>query len=354
MFINCPHCGALVATEPATDLPPRHCPRCATAMHGADPSAADAPDADAAAETEHATALVAASPATPATPSPASLDATGAARARARLPAQDDAGAGAAHSRDQAAPAGSPSRDPSPPRLDASADALGAPPPADAPALPHAADADAAPGSPRAPGIAARPADARLPAQSSGAASGDGPPPASTVRGAPSFARAPRTVAGFSARRHWISGVAIVALLLALALQLLIADRARLAADAQWRPLVAAVCTVFGCALPPWHEPGAFAMIDRDVRPQPDRACSALRVTARFRNDARWPQAWPKLRLTFSDIDGRVVAAREFSPPEYLGAAPVQRELASGQVAAIAMDIVEPGPRSVAFAFELH
>src|SRR5688572_18198087 len=28
MFINCRHCHALVATDPATDLPPERCPRC--------------------------------------------------------------------------------------------------------------------------------------------------------------------------------------------------------------------------------------------------------------------------------------------------------------------------------------
>ncbi|MDN5782674.1 MAG: hypothetical protein L0H23_11775, partial [Luteimonas sp.] len=32
MFINCPLCKALVATDPATDLPPEHCPRCAAKL----------------------------------------------------------------------------------------------------------------------------------------------------------------------------------------------------------------------------------------------------------------------------------------------------------------------------------
>src|SRR5690606_9200323 len=34
MFINCPFCKALVATDPATDQPPEHCPRCAAKLHG--------------------------------------------------------------------------------------------------------------------------------------------------------------------------------------------------------------------------------------------------------------------------------------------------------------------------------
>src|SRR5690606_31094994 len=40
MFINCPFCKALVATNPATDQPPEHCPRCAAKLRGV---TADAP-----------------------------------------------------------------------------------------------------------------------------------------------------------------------------------------------------------------------------------------------------------------------------------------------------------------------
>src|SRR5690606_9281435 len=90
------------------------------------------------------------------------------------------------------------------------------------------------------------------------------------------------------ARWQW----ALVALLgLLLVLQVLLADRARLAADAQWRPLLEQACGVLGCSLPPWHEPSAFSMVQRSVRPS--GAAGALRVDATFRNDARWAQPWP-------------------------------------------------------------
>ena len=46
MFINCKHCNALVATDPATDLPPERCPRCAGRLRepvaAADQAPADA------------------------------------------------------------------------------------------------------------------------------------------------------------------------------------------------------------------------------------------------------------------------------------------------------------------------
>ncbi len=171
-----------------------------------------------------------------------------------------------------------------------------------------------------------------------------------TTRAAPSFVRR-----GARARdRIGVASVATITVLaVTLVLQLLLADRAALAADARWRPAMTSLCGVLRCTLPPWREPTALAMIDRDVRPDPARP-GVLRVTATFRNDARWPQPWPRLALTLSDVEGAPLATRDFSPREYLGAAPTQGTLAPGQSASIAMDLVEPDARSVAFDFELH
>lgn len=149
-----------------------------------------------------------------------------------------------------------------------------------------------------------------------------------------------------------LAAVAIAALALLLALQIVLADRERLAADARWRPLVAATCGALGCEVPPWREPSAFVLVAREVRPHPD-AGDALRVRASFRNDARWPQAWPRLLLTLSDVDGRAVAARAFEPDEYLGSAP-GAPMAPGQSADIALDIHEPSAATVSYAFDFR
>ena len=170
-------------------------------------------------------------------------------------------------------------------------------------------------------------------------------------RQAPSFARVP-VARRTPPRRRALKALAIAGLAALLVLQGLLADRARLAADARWRPLVSALCAPLRCTLPPWREPAAFTVLARDVRPRPDRP-GVLHATATFRNDARWPQPWPSLLLTLSDVDGRVVGAREFAPREYLGAAP-HGEIASGQGASVAIDIVEPTPRIVAFTFDFR
>ena len=152
-------------------------------------------------------------------------------------------------------------------------------------------------------------------------------------------------------RRLVVAGIVVLAV--ALVMQVLLADRARLAADARWRPVVVGLCTVLGCSVPPWHEPSAFSMIERDVRAYPATA-GVLRVSATFRNDARWAQAWPTLLLTLSDVDGRVVGARAFAPADYMDQALASTRLEPGQRASIAFDVREPAPDIVTFTFEFR
>lgn len=176
------------------------------------------------------------------------------------------------------------------------------------------------------------------------------------TRRAPSFVRHAAPTA--AARRRWRWPAAIVALMLALAMQLLLAQRQELAASARWRPLIAGLCGVLQCDVPPWREPAAFAMLSRNVQPKPG-APGVLIASASFRNDARWPQPWPTLLLSLSDIDGHQVGLRAFSPHEYRGDAAAgdgiaDQELAPGQSATVQFEVLEPAPRIVAFTFDFQ
>ncbi|HZH43778.1 MAG TPA: DUF3426 domain-containing protein [Lysobacter sp.] len=150
---------------------------------------------------------------------------------------------------------------------------------------------------------------------------------------------------------HWRAWLALIALALVLALQLLLAQRHTLAADARWRPLLESVCGVLGCSLAPWREPDAFAMISRSVQPDP-AAPGVLVAEARFRNDARWPQPWPTVWLELSSVEGPV-AARAFRPDQYRPkTAPAL--IAPGQTVALKLRIVEPAPRIVAYMYDFR
>ena len=170
--------------------------------------------------------------------------------------------------------------------------------------------------------------------------------------GTPSFAR-PSHEAAIPLGPRWPGLVVIAALLLVLATQLLLVERTTLAASPQWRPLIARVCAVLLCELPPWHQPSAIAMLDRGVQPHP-RLPGVLAVRASFRNDARFPQPWPTMLLHLADVDGRPVAQGLLSPREYGAPADGAMLLAPGQVASVGFAVREPEPRSVAFSFEFQ
>ncbi len=191
-----------------------------------------------------------------------------------------------------------------------------------------------------------------------GYANQDGEHPAAeapiAATNAPSFLRTTTAAkAPAPATPRWQWGL-VAGLVLLLGVQVVIADRARLAADAGTRPWVAGLCTVLRCSLPAWHEPAAFSMLSRDVRPVPGQA-GALQVQASFRNDARWAQAWPALRLSLSDADGRVIGRRTLQPAQYLGAsADPQARLEPGQSAQVSFRLREPAAATVAYSFEFQ
>lgn len=292
MFINCPYCRALVSTDPVTDQPPTHCPHCDSLLRRDPDAPFDGDDMEERPPLDMAALLNAPEP----PPSPVAT----AAETHEAMPdtGMRDGGMPDPHMRD-----------------------------ADEPDAP---EASAGPASDSATAVAAPAARTRI------------------GRAMPSFARGPAGT-GAGRRERWVIAVVIVLALL-LALQLLLADRARLAGDAHWRPLLLALCAPLRCELPPWREPAAFTLVQRDVRQHPTRP-GALRVSATFRNDARWSQPWPRLDLTLSDANGRPAGQRSFKVQEYLGGAPSQPELASGESATVAMDILEPASGIVGYDF---
>lgn len=292
MFVLCPHCRFLVALNPASAQSPARCPRCNERLQAAIAEAyvpENPPDADADAAADIADLAVNAAQSADAITETIAEPAAGEADVRIEA----------------VTPAAAPERASGPPAND------GKPP-------------DTAPVRPARRGKAA-----------------------------PSFVRDPVAANSADTPRKWSKTSAIAALSLLLLLQLVLADRAQLAGEARWRPALSILCGMLGCTLPPWHEPSAFIVLQRDVRPHPGIP-GALHVTATFRNDARWPQPWPSLLLSLSDVDGRTAGARLFVPREYLGAAPTQNTLASGHSATVAMDVLEPTPRIVAFTFDFR
>lgn len=155
----------------------------------------------------------------------------------------------------------------------------------------------------------------------------------------------------FGRANHWlIIGILTMTLLI----QLAVADRAHLSQIDRYRPTVALLCRLLQCTLPLWHEPTAFTMLHRQISAVPSRP-GILQIQISFRNDARWPQAWPDVALRLSDAEGRLIGARRFQPTHYLGrSVTAYPSLLPGQSAHSTFYIREPAANTAAFTFEFY
>ncbi len=386
MFIACPHCHELIATAADAPAAPALCPRCGGDLGltpaPADRTGTDAPSPSLATGTgtgAHSFAsLLRSSPATaasasaiepsvPAIASAAAADSAAAGHVLDQAPEEhppmpdvppasqaakagdaigDDAGEVVRDETDGAVPERTDDDDAPPIAGQAAAQAEGE----DAAAALAATDAS----TPAALQGDAQAATATAPGESAASAAAGGQPapataPAAATHG-PSFIRRAHSRPMQAPTSRW-QILAVLALALLLALQILLADRARLASDARWRPLLVSLCGVLRCELPPWREPSAFAMLDRDVRPLPG-VPGTLQARATFRNDARWRQPWPRLLLTLRDADGRTLGARALEPAEYLDDGADPHGIAAGQSAQVSVRIREPSASVVAYSFD--
>lgn len=157
--------------------------------------------------------------------------------------------------------------------------------------------------------------------------------------------------AAYGGRTRWGAIAAVVFLALALMVQYAWWDRNQLAQSAALRPALDWICKRAGCELPLRHDFTRVEMVGRDVRDNP-QVPDALTVSAAFINRASFPQAYPVLQISFSDVAGTPVAVRRFMPEEYLRDKNPARGMAPGEQTLVMLEIADPGARAVSFQFD--
>ena len=153
-------------------------------------------------------------------------------------------------------------------------------------------------------------------------------------------------------RAPWV--VSALVLLLVLAAEGIWLRFDALARAPMTRPFAQRICAQLDCALPTQRAPDAIRSQRLVVRSHPDRA-DGLRVDAVIVNRAEFPQPFPVLELRFSDIDGALVAARQFEPSTYLsGELAGRREMPVGTPVQLSLELVDPGAHAVNYEMRLH
>lgn len=139
-----------------------------------------------------------------------------------------------------------------------------------------------------------------------------------------------------------------------LAVAMLLAQLAALNFDAlsriePYRSYYASVCPLVGCELPPLVDRSRIRATNLVVRSHPDLK-NALMVDAVLQNNASFPQTFPSLDLVFTDLQGEPLAARRFTPDQYLGGEVAgRRDIPVKQPVHISLEIIDPGPQAVSY-----
>ena len=109
-------------------------------------------------------------------------------------------------------------------------------------------------------------------------------------------------------------------------------------------------CEVIGCTVPLASDMAQLELIDVEVAPHAEYA-QALILTGVLVNHAAFPQALPRLQVSFSDAQGVTLARRLFTADAY--AAQPLRKLAPHARIPIKLELTKPAADAVGYEIEL-
>lgn len=152
---------------------------------------------------------------------------------------------------------------------------------------------------------------------------------------------------------RWLAGLLLMLVLAAALLIQLVMFRSStlLSLLPALQPLVSQLCTRLPCLYTGPVDISRIKLVSRDIRVHPQQK-NALLISATFVNRAPFPQPYPDLTITLSDLSGEIVARRRFTPRDYLG-----REVSSLQLlppdkpVQVTLAVVDPGKDAVNFEF---
>lgn len=160
----------------------------------------------------------------------------------------------------------------------------------------------------------------------------------------------PPDAARLRRRAHGWAALAVV-LVLVLAGQFAYLNSVALARHAELAPWLEHYCAWLGCALKP---PPDVARIELEtsIAPHP-RFVNALRIRADLVNRADHRQPLPRMEVTLTDSEGRVLARRIFSQRHYLPPRAAVVDMPPNIVVRTLLDVTNPDNRAVGYEVRL-
>ena len=169
--------------------------------------------------------------------------------------------------------------------------------------------------------------------------------------GPPQFTRRRGKTQG-SGSGAWVFGSLV--LLVLLAGEVAWAERQLWINNSSLRPTISSVCAKLGCEIPLRRDDDLLQLASRDIRPHPS-VPGALIISATLQNSADFPQPFPTVEISLSDLDEQRIAMRRFRPAEYVSdTRTLANGLAPAAKAALVFEVADPGKNAVAFEFRFH
>ena len=155
--------------------------------------------------------------------------------------------------------------------------------------------------------------------------------------------------AGLIATLLWSLGCLV--LIASLLLEYAWFHRNELAQVSEAQPLIEKLCQHIDCQQIRLRDPARIELLSRNVYTHPNHK-QALMISLTLVNHAPFAQAYPDIRIDFSDLRGQRIASRRFRPEEYLQTEASQlRPLEPDLPASFTMEIVDPGKQAITYEF---
>lgn len=118
------------------------------------------------------------------------------------------------------------------------------------------------------------------------------------------------------------------------------------------KPIITRVCQTFECIYNGSRDVKKIQLISRDIRVHPNTK-GALLINATIMNNASYQQPYPNFSVKLSNLTGKTVAHRFFSPNDYLGKlSKTLLLMPPKQPIRVSLEVVDPGKEAINFEFK--
>jgi predicted Zn finger-like uncharacterized protein len=148
----------------------------------------------------------------------------------------------------------------------------------------------------------------------------------------------------------WSAGILL--LIGSLFVEYLWFNRQQLNQVAELKPMIEILCQIGDCNTITDRDPAKIKLITRNVYSHPKHK-DALMIAVTMKNNAAFDQIFPVMQIRFSNVRGGVIAARQFTPAEYLQLSPDnQQTLNAGRSIDFQLEIKDPGEQAKTYEFD--